>query len=263
MNTRKTVSVTIAIAMALIVALSVCGGCAARNEGGSQEPGAGRETGTNPGTTAPGVTDLSAANPGVADPNVTGSSATGPGAADPANLGSAPGSSGQAYPNRNTGDWPVLEYDHPNLVDYGDSVAITFSEQMFEGVELSDEFIEINGYIDGMRNDDGSVTIVMSKSRQQMFLSSFREDVNFNIEYFLSEIDYLKDIAFSDDMRYMDIYVDGSTEIEILYEMPYFFSLPLEQYQITLGQEVRTTISVIDADTKATIMTLVFPDVEQ
>jgi hypothetical protein len=167
------------------------------------------------------------------------------------------------YPDRNTGDWPLLEYGHPNLIDYGDTVAITYPKEMFEGVELSDLFFEFNDYVGGTKNGDGSVTIVMSKARQQMFLTSFRDDVNYNIEYFLSEIDYLKDFAFSDDMRYMDIYVDGSMDVEILYEMPYFFSLPFEQYQITLGQEVHSTMTVIDADTGKTIFTLIFPDVEK
>ena len=158
------------------------------------------------------------------------------------------------------GNWPVLTYESPNLTDHGDSVTIIFPEQMFAGVELSDEFVEVNGYIAATRKIDGRVSIVMSKERQALFLSAFRGDVDYNIEYFLSEIDYLKGVAYSDDLRYMDIYVDGKTDKGVLFEIPYFFSGPFEQYQYMLGQEIRSTMNVIDAESKQTIFTLVFPD---
>ena len=149
--------------------------------------------------------------------------------------------------------------EHPNLVDLGDDVAITFPAEMFEGVELSDAFIKTNDYIDAVRNEDGRVTITMSKTRQQEFMNAFRSDVDYNIEYFISEVDYVKYITFRDDFTSMELYVDGDTDRSILPELPYFFSYPFEQYQLMEGREVHFTITVYDAETKVAIMQLVFP----
>ncbi|MCL2166423.1 MAG: hypothetical protein FWH49_03945 [Clostridiales bacterium] len=150
--------------------------------------------------------------------------------------------------------------EQPNLVDQGDSVAITFPEEMFRDVTLSEEFVEFNNYIDAYTNSDGRVTVVMSKERQAEFLDAFQGDVEYNITYFIAELEYLKDITYSEDLRYMDLYVDGKTDTEELKIAPYFFSGLFEQYQLMLGQEIWMTMRVIDADTHETILNLEFPD---
>ncbi|MCL2122419.1 MAG: hypothetical protein FWH28_09250 [Clostridiales bacterium] len=150
--------------------------------------------------------------------------------------------------------------DQPNLVDQGDSVAITFPEEMFRDVALSEEFITYNNYIDAYTNSDGRVTVVMSKTRQAEFLEAFQGDVEYNIAYFIAELAYLKEIRYTEDLRYMDLYVDGKTDTEELRIAPYFFSGIFEQYQLMLGQEIWMTMRVIDADTHETILHLVFPD---
>ena len=197
------------------------------------------------------------------DPNTPQGTA---GAASPGAQGGANGGSGYqgsaAYPVP-TGAYPDGLDEQPNLIDHGDSVSISFPEQMFEGVELSKEFIEVNRYIDAFTNSDGSVTVVMSKERQQEFLWAYRDDVDYNIDYFVSELDYLKAITYSEDFRLMDIYVDGATDEEELYYMPYFFSLPFENYQMLLGQRIWMTMRVIDAETDETLLSLVFPDADQ
>ena len=151
----------------------------------------------------------------------------------------------------------------PNVSEKGGGVAIVYPKAMFDGVDVSDEFIEVNEYIDGYVNDDGSVTIVMSKERQQEFLAAYKDDVDYNIEYFIPRIDYLERITYTDDFRTMDIFVDGSTDIEILYELPFFFSMPFENYQLTLGQNIWMVMNVADAKTGEIILSLVFPDADE
>jgi hypothetical protein len=173
-------------------------------------------------------------------------------------------SGGQATPRPDFSDWDAGgEYPHPYLEDHGESVSITFPEEMFEGVELSAGFIEVNEYIDAYANSDGSVVVTMTKARQKQFLDAFKSDVDGNAAVFIPAIDYLHDVVHSEDMRNMAIFVDGKTNRQELYELPYFFSLPMEQYQQMLGWEVRSTITVYDEKTNEEIFTLVFPDDEQ
>lgn len=152
------------------------------------------------------------------------------------------------------------DVDHPNLVDHGDSVSITFPREMFEGVDLSAEFIEVNDYIDAVKNKDGTVTVTMGKDKQKLFLDAFKGDVDHNIAYFIEEVDYLKEITYTDDFRSMRFLVDGDTDQDILLEFPYIFCYPFEQYQLMLGQEVHFIMTVCDAETGETLAELSYPD---
>ncbi|MEL7624636.1 MAG: hypothetical protein AAGU12_13795 [Clostridiales bacterium] len=155
------------------------------------------------------------------------------------------------------------EREQPNLVDNGDSVSLTFPAEMFEGVELSQEFKEVNHYIEAIKNPDGRVTITMTKERQQEFLTSIKDTVDYNIEYFKSELDYLKEIKYAEDFTAMEIYVAGNTDKDTLRELPYFFSLPFEQYQQMLGQEPEVAIAVIDEKNGEVLLRMDFPEAEQ
>jgi hypothetical protein len=159
--------------------------------------------------------------------------------------------------NRHTATVGV-DYDHPNLVDHGDSVSITFSQEMFENVELSDEFVEVNDYIGAVRNSDGTVTIQMSKQRQQLFLDAFRGDIDYNAEYFISEVDFLHKVTYAPDLRSLDIYVTGGTPEADIQEILYLFIWPLEQYQIMLGREVHIALTAYNSKTEEAILSIEF-----
>ena len=240
----KTASRITASALCLVLLLCLCACGAGAGPGNQGDP-------NTPQGTA-----------GVASPGAQGGANGGSGYQGSVGHDGAGNPGAGAYPAP-TGAYPDGLDEQPNLVDHGESVSISFPEQMFEGVELSKEFIEVNRYIDAFTNDDGSVTVVTSKERQQEFLRAYRDDVNYNIGYFISELDYLKAITYSEDFRLMDIYVDGATDVEELYYMPYFFSLPFENYQMLLGQRIWMTMRVIDAETDEILLELVFPDADQ
>ncbi len=168
---------------------------------------------------------------------------------------------GNGVSESNPGD--SAEREHPYLVDNGDSVSLTFPGAMFEGVELSQEFKTVNNYIDAIKNRDGTVTITMTKERQQEFLTSIKDTVDYNIEYFKSELDYLKEIKYAEDFTAMEILVDSDMDKDNLRELPYFFSLPFEQYQQMLGQEPQVSISVLDQENGKVLLKLDFPEDEQ
>jgi hypothetical protein len=155
------------------------------------------------------------------------------------------------------------EREQPWLTDHGDSVSLTFPGPMFEGVELSQEFKTVNNYLDAVKNPDGTVTITMTKERQQEFLTAIKDTVDYNIEYFKSELDYLREIKYTGDFTVMEIYVAAGTDQDSLRELPYFFSLPFEQYQQMLGQEPQVTISVLEDQTGKVLLTMDFPEAER
>ena len=170
------------------------------------------------------------------------------------------GGSSSATPPPPPAGIPAGLEGQPNLADHGDSVSITFPAEMFEGVELSPEFIEVNDYIGAETNNDGTVTITMSKELQRSFMAAFQSDVDYNIEYFTSEVDYLKEITYTEDMRSMQMYVEGYTDDDLLPQLIYFFCYPFEQYQFMLGQNVYFVITVYDAKTGEVVSSLTYPD---
>jgi hypothetical protein len=176
------------------------------------------------------------------------------------------GSGGDNGGGNNSGPGGSLsggEREQPWLTDHGDSVSLTFPEPMFEGVELSQEFKTVNNYLDAVKNPDGTVTITMTKERQQEFLTAIKDTVDYNIEYFKSELDYLQEIRYAEDFTVMEIEVAADTDQSFLQELPYFFSLPFEQYQQMLGQEPQITISVLDHETGKVLLTMDFPEDER
>ena len=173
---------------------------------------------------------------------------------------SSPGSAHSPAPQDANPNRPAWLDEQPNLVDHGDSVSITFPAEMFEGVDLSPEFIEVNDYIAAVKNADDTVTITMSKALQENFMNSFRGDVDYNIDYFISEVGYLTKITYTDDMRSMQLYVEDYDNDDLLIQLLYFFCYPFEQYQFMLGQNVYFVMTVIDGKTGEVVTELAYPD---
>lgn len=148
----------------------------------------------------------------------------------------------------------------PNIKDTGSGVSLVFPGKMFEGVELNDEFIEVNRYIKASKAFDGKVVIEMSGERQREFLDAFSADVEYNARYFLSEVEYVSDILCAEDMRSMCFFMDADMDKHILYELPFVFSYFLENYQMMLGQEVWALMTIVDNKTNKPVFSLLFPD---
>ena len=147
----------------------------------------------------------------------------------------------------------------PNIIDHGESVTLFFPESMFDGVDINEEYVETNRFIQAYTSDDGRVAVEMSKERQLEFLFAFKDDVDYNREYFMSELGYLKDIVYTEDMRSAYFFVDSGMDKEILYELPYIFSGFFENYQQMLGQELWVLLTVVDAQTSRPMFCLIFP----
>lgn len=147
----------------------------------------------------------------------------------------------------------------PNIVINPDSVSLFFPGEMFKGIELNEEFITTNRYIDARRAGDGRVIIEMSEERQLEFLFAFADDVEYNRQYFLSELAYVTAITYSEDMRFMYFFVNAKMNKDILYELPYIFSNFLENYQMMLGKEAWSLMTVVDDSTNKPMFGLVFP----
>ena len=77
--------------------------------------------------------------------------------------------------------------------------------------EEADEIRDRNGYESASLEEDGSLTIVMSRSQYEELLSSFRESVDRGIEEIVSE-DYgssIEKIEYNDDYSVFTVTVTG------------------------------------------------------
>ena len=166
-------------------------------------------------------------------------------------------SKGQGSQTANPADLPE---GNPYRRDYDDRYEIIFPGEMFEEVDLNPEFIEANEYMDGYWNEDGTVTIVMSKARHQQFLDTYQGDIDYNIDYFIDEVDFLRRITYTPDFRKMDIYVDGDTQEADYYWIPDFFTSVFGNVQQLQGMEVWVQMSVRDAATDEVMMTMEYPE---
>ena len=179
-------------------------------------------------------------------------------------VGGSQGDNGNAaaqdWPNEDAAAYLPPGEATPYMEDLGDSVAILFPGDMFADVDLDEEFLEVNEYLDGYANPDGSVTLVMSKARQKTFLAAYRDDIDYNIDYFIQEIDFLRDITYTADFRSMDIYVDGDTDPGEYYWIPEFFSAPFYYYQQLQGREIWMNMTVLDAATHETLLEKAYPE---
>jgi len=147
----------------------------------------------------------------------------------------------------------------PNIIDHGNSVTLFFPGTMFDGIDLDDEYVEVNRFIRAYEDDKGRIAIEMTKERQLEFLYAFKGDIDYNREYFVSELGYLDDIIYTEDMRTCYFFVDGRMSKEILFEAPYIFSGFFENYQQMLGQEQWVLMTIVDMNTDELLYGLIFP----
>lgn len=146
------------------------------------------------------------------------------------------------------------------------AVEITLPASMFEGEDMSDfdtaKYAEENGFIDATVNDDGSVTITMTKKKHRELLAEMARSLEETFTGFIDAEDtpYIKAITHNDDFSSIVIKVSRA-DYENAFDFTAFtvgFSAMF--YQSFLDMEYHVEVSVVDADTGDTISTTVYPD---
>lgn len=149
------------------------------------------------------------------------------------------------------------------------NVEVTLPASMFEGEEDIDTMIadaEADGIDKVTKNDDGSVTLKMSKSKHKELMNEIETSIKESIKEMKTSGDYasIKDIAHNDKFTDFTVVVDKAA-----YEnsMDGFVALGLgisgAMYQLYDGanpDDYKVTVSVKDEATDEVLDEMVYPD---
>ena len=145
------------------------------------------------------------------------------------------------------------------------TVDITLPASLFENTdELNmEDYAKENGFKKAVKNEDGSVTITMSKSKHKQILADMAASIDENFKSMIGGADtpYIKDITHSQHFETVTADVDKAAyESTFLNMTPLVLGMSAMIYRAYSGEEVRTEIIIRDAATKEIMSSVVYPD---
>lgn len=147
------------------------------------------------------------------------------------------------------------------------TVDITLPASLFEGEDMSefdtDAYAEENGFIKAVVNEDGSLTVTMTKARHTELLEEMAQSLDESFAAFVEAADtpYIKEITHNDDFSSIEIKVVRA-DYENTWDMTSFsVGISAMLYQAFLDVEYHVEVSVIDVDTGDVISAAIYPDV--
>lgn len=145
------------------------------------------------------------------------------------------------------------------------NVTITIPASMFEDMTDfdPDAHSKEHGFKETVVNEDGSVSITMSRSKHNELMKELKSDIDESLEELIEaeNTPYIKKIITSDGYRIFTVDVDKAA-----YEATWDFT-PLQigiyamMYQQFDGSELHCEIIIRDVDTGEILKTVIYPDV--
>lgn len=149
------------------------------------------------------------------------------------------------------------------------TVDITFPASLFEGQDMStfdpDAYATENGFKKAIVNEDGSVTVTMTKAKHKELLAETSENIKTSFSGMIKSEDtpYITDIQHSDSFDSVDVMV-SRTEYEnagfAAKFVPFSIYMQVAFYQAISGDGQHCDIKIVDADTGDAISSVVYPD---
>lgn len=149
------------------------------------------------------------------------------------------------------------------------NVEITLPEIFFEDEELADieAQMEEEHNANVTKNDDGSITVKMSKKEHKQLLSEMGDEFIETIDGIIEDDEFasIEDITYNRDFSQFNVIVDRAG-FENSFDGFALFALGLPSliYQLFDGKDIETdkvTMLIIDGETDETIEEVIFPDV--
>lgn len=111
-------------------------------------------------------------------------------------------------------------------------------------------------------NDDGSLTLTMSKSKHNEMMEGLRKNVDESIGELIEgeNTPYIKSIDYTDDYR--EVYIGVvKQDYENSFDLtPFMIGFSTSMYQSISGIEIKTTIIINDVSTGEEIASVIYPD---
>lgn len=145
------------------------------------------------------------------------------------------------------------------------TVEITLPASFFESDEDfdADTYAQEQGFSSAKVNDDGSVTVTMTKGKYKEMLQEMSDSLDESFAELVGAEDtpYIKEITHNDDFSSVTVKVDREAYENAFDMTPFVIGLSTMFYQAFLEMEYRCEISIVDAATGSVINTTVYPDV--
>lgn len=146
-----------------------------------------------------------------------------------------------------------------------EDVTITLPATFFENVPDFDPeaYAQEQGFVKAEVNDDGSVTVTMTKDHQNELLSEMKTELQKTVDDIIGgdSTPYISKITYNDDFTQVVMEVDREA-YEAAFDMsPLALGFAAMMYQRFSGQELHCEVVVKDAATGEAIKSVVYPDV--
>ncbi len=146
------------------------------------------------------------------------------------------------------------------------TVDITLPASMFEGQDMStfdaDAYADEQGFISAKVNEDGSITVTMTKSKHKELLNEMASSMDANFAEFANGEDtpYIKEITHNNDFTAVTMKVDKAAYENAFDFTPLAIGMSVAMYQAFTETEYHVEITVVDVATGETINSITYPD---
>lgn len=145
------------------------------------------------------------------------------------------------------------------------SVDITLPSTLIEDVSdfNEEEYIAENEGIKAAKiNEDGSLTLTMTKKRHEEIVSEMKEEVITSLSELTESEDtpYIKEVEYNKDFKQVMLSVDREAYEDAFDLTPLFVGILVGTYQAYAGEEFYTEVIIKDVDTGIEINSIVYPD---
>lgn len=145
------------------------------------------------------------------------------------------------------------------------TVDITFPEEIVGDTSSFNEqyyLAENEGMKSANVNDDGSLTLTMTKEKHKELLDEMKLNMDEIFKGLIKGEDtpYIKDIEYTKDYREVKVKVDKEAYEATFDFTPYVIGVSAGMYQLYSGEEYKCTIIMEDAEIGKEIYSVVYPD---
>ena len=146
------------------------------------------------------------------------------------------------------------------------SVDITLPASMFEGQDMTnfdaDAYANEQGFSAAKVNEDGSITVTMSKTKHKELLEEMAISLETNFAEFVNgeNTPYIKEISHNDDFTAVTMKVDKAAYESAFDFTPLAIGMSVAMYQAFIETEYHVEISIVDVATGETINSTTYPD---
>lgn len=146
------------------------------------------------------------------------------------------------------------------------TVDITLPASLFADEDMTkfdaNAYASEQGFKSAKLNEDGSVTVTMTKAKHKELLKEMADSLDANFKEFVNSENtpYIKEITHNENFTIVTMKVDKAAYENAFDFTPLTIGMSVAMYQAFTETEYRVEISILDAATGTTINSITYPD---